>query len=91
MHSLRKIFAPILNLFESGEGPYVYRPSHRKTLIGVGVLFLFLSLISLYFALMAGGSGAFVPVLVFPIVSLVCLVVGVLGNERAVATIWGSR
>ncbi|MDP1932674.1 MAG: hypothetical protein Q8L60_14565 [Gammaproteobacteria bacterium] len=92
MHTtLRKIFAPILDIFEKGDGPYVYRPSHRKILIAVGSLFLFLSFISLYFALAVGGSGAFVPTLVFFVVSTVCLVVGALGTERAVAKIWGSK
>ncbi|MGB4248296.1 MAG: hypothetical protein WBJ75_11305 [Pseudohongiellaceae bacterium] len=92
MHAtLRKLFAPILDIFEQGDGPYVYRPSHRKILIAVGALFFILSLVSLYFSMIAGGSGAFVPVVVFFVVSLVCLVVGGLGTERAVAKIWGSK
>ncbi|MCB1666116.1 MAG: hypothetical protein KDI28_10065 [Pseudomonadales bacterium] len=89
--ALRASFSPILNLFERGEGAYHYRPSQRKILLAVGSLFLFLCLVSLYFGIMAGGSGAFIPTLVFFLVSLFCLVVGGLGTDRAVARIWGSK
>jgi hypothetical protein len=80
--SLRKLFAPILNIFEGGEEPYNYRPSHRKILIAVG---------SLYFGSIAGGAGAYIPTVVFLLVSTFCFVVGGLGSDRAVARIWGSK
>lgn len=89
--ALRRIFAPILNLFEGGKEPYSYRPSHRKILLAVGALFLLLCIISLYFGGVAGGAGAYIPTLVFAVVSIVCFVVGALGSERAVAKIWGSK
>lgn len=89
--SLRKIFSPILNIFERGDEPYHYRPSHRKILLAVGSLFLFLCVISLYFGSVTGGAGAYIPTIVFLIVTVFCLVVGGLGNERAVAKIWGSK
>lgn len=89
--TLRKLFAPILNLFEGGQEPYSYRPSHRKILLAVGALFLILCLISLYFGSIAGGAGAYIPTFVFALVALFCLVVGGLGSERAVAKIWGSK
>ena len=88
---LRTLFSPILNLFEGGDGPYVYRPSHRKILLAVGSLFLFLCIISLYFGSVAGGAGAYIPTLVFLLASTFCFVVGGLGSERAVAKIWGSK
>ena len=89
--TLRKLFAPILNLFEGGEQAYNYRPSHRKILLVVGSLFLFLCIVSLYFGSVAGGAGAYIPTIVFGLVSIFCLVVGGLGSERAVAKIWGSK
>ena len=89
--SLRKLFAPILNLFEGGEEPYNYRPSHRKILIAVGSLFLILCAVSLYFGSIAGGAGAYIPTVVFLLVSTFCFVVGGLGSDRAVARIWGSK
>jgi hypothetical protein len=89
--ALRKLFSPILNYFESGEGEYVYRKSHRTILIVVGFLFLMLSTISIVAALSAAQFAAFIPITVFFLGGLVCLVIGSLGNDRAVATIWGSR
>jgi isoprenylcysteine carboxyl methyltransferase (ICMT) family protein YpbQ len=88
---LRRFFSPLLHYFEAGKGEFNYRQSHRTALIAAGVLFLILSLVSLWSALIAAQFGAFIPLLVFMTASIVCLVVGTLGNERAVATIWGSK
>jgi isoprenylcysteine carboxyl methyltransferase (ICMT) family protein YpbQ len=89
--ALRRFFSPLLNYFEAGEDKFNYRKSHRTALIGAGILFLVLSLVSLWAALNTLLSGALIPLVVFVTASLVCLVVGSLGNERAVATIWGSK
>jgi hypothetical protein len=64
---------------------------HRKILIVVGVLFNAIWMFTAY--LYAGKSGYdfLLPVAVFFSVGLVCLVVGLLGNDRAVAKIWGNR
>ncbi len=92
MHALlRSLFAPLLTLLEKGDEPFGYKPSHRKILLAVGALFLFLAGVSLYFGLIAGGAGAFLPAIVFFLVSVVCLVVGAVGSDRAVAKLWGSR
>ena len=87
----RRLFSPLLNYFESGEGEFNYRKSHRTILIVVGALFLILSSISVVAALNASQLGAFIPIVVFFVAGLVCLVVGSCGNDRAVATIWGSK
>jgi hypothetical protein len=63
----------------------------RNGIIVAGGLFLILSIVSLWAALTVQQVGTFIPSLVFVTVSLVCLVVGTLGTERAVATIWGSK
>lgn len=89
--SVRQLFSPILDYFESGEGEFRYRKSHRTILIVVGILFLILSTISIVAALVAAQFAALIPIIVFFIAGLVCLVVGGLGNDRAVATIWGSK
>ena len=57
----------------------------------MGVLFLVLSGVSLYFALVASSLGALIPILFFFAISLVCHVVGILGSDRAVAKIWGIK
>jgi uncharacterized Tic20 family protein len=89
--AFRRLFSPLLNYFEAGKGEFNYRKSHRTALIVSGVLFLILSLVSLLAALNTAQLGAFIPLFVFVIASLVCLVVGTLGSDRAVATIWGSK
>lgn len=89
--SLRRLFAPVLDIFEAGEAEYAYKSSHRTILVVVGVLFLLLSLASLMMALAAGQWTAGVPFVVFFGTAAVCLIVGVLGNDRAVAKLWGRR
>lgn len=88
---IRNLFSPILNYFESGEGEYNYKKSHRTILLIVGGLFLFLSLISLVAALVILQLEAVIPVLVFFVFGSTCLVVGGLGTDRAVAKIWGNK
>lgn len=88
---LKKVFAPILNIFESGEGEYSYKSSHRTILIAVGALFLLLSVASLAAAIHSAQEGAWLPAIIFFCVGAVCEIVGLLGSERAVAKIWGNR
>ena len=88
---LRKLFSPILNIFEAGNEPYAYKPLNRKILLVIGVLFLFLMTAVAYLSLDKGEPGYLIPVIVFSAISLVTLVVGLLGNERAVSKIWGNR
>ncbi|VAW74868.1 hypothetical protein MNBD_GAMMA15-1176 [hydrothermal vent metagenome] len=88
---MRKLFLPILNLLESGEEEYRYKESHRKILLVVGGLFLFLSAVSATAAIIASQLGGLIPFLVFFLIGLVCEVVGLLGSDRAVAKIWGSK
>lgn len=89
---LRQLFAPILNIFESGDGDYAYKPSHRIVLVVMGCLFS--GLAALVIALMLHGTGGdpgyAIPALVFGGAGLVSLIVGTLGSDRAVAKIWGS-
>ncbi len=88
---LRKLFSPVLNLFESGEAEYVYKPSHRKILIAVGLLFLILSSGSIYASIVAATWGGIVPISVFLLIGIVCCIVGFLGSDHAVATMWKSK
>ena len=88
---MRKLFSPVLDLFESGEEQYVYRESHRKILIAAGFLFLILSFGSLYASITASEFGGILPVIVFFLAGAVCEIVGFLGSDRAVAKIWKSK
>ena len=87
---LRIIFSPLLNIFESGTEDYVYKPSHRKILIFMGLLFSGLATAVAIF-LPADDLGYLLPVLVFGAGGLLSLVIGLIGNDRAVAKLWGSR
>jgi len=88
---LRKIASPILNYFESGDEAFVYQKSHRKILIAVGVLFFFLSSVSLFVTIETGQYGGMIPILVFLSAGVVCGIIGFLGTDKAVARIWKSR
>ncbi len=88
---LRAIFSPVLAVFEKGEPAESYRPSHRKILLAVGLLFFVLFAVSLYVAVNSAQLASFLPALIFGVVSLVSLVVAGLGRDVAVARIWGLK
>lgn len=87
----RKLFSPILDYFESGDGDYIYKSSHRKILLFMGGLSFFLSLISLIAAIVAAQLAGFLPILIFFIGGFICLIIGLLGSDHAVAKLWGSK
>lgn len=87
----RKVFSPLLNIFEGGEDPYLYKSSHRTILVVMGVLFLLLSLGLAWLGFHFAQSGALIPFLVFFCVALTSIVVGTLGTDRAVSKIWNSK
>ena len=89
--NLRKTFEFILRHFEKGDGPYDYKPLHRTILLVVGTLFGALAVGTIYLSAGSASYGVLIPVLVFGTVSGVCLVVGLLGSDRAVAKIWGQE
>ena len=87
----RKIFSPVLKVFESGEGAYSYKKSSRTILLVVGCLFLFLSVASALAGISSSQLGALIPAFVFLVVGSTCLIVGALGSDRAVSKIWGGK
>ena len=90
-NALRKICFPILNIFEKGEEPYVYKSLNRKILIVMGILFSGLATAVVFVASGLADFGFLIPAIVFFTVAAVCFIVGFLGSERAVAKIWGNR
>lgn len=88
---LRNLCEPILRHFETGTGEYQYRPSHRKLLMALGLLFLLLSGGCFYASLSASSAAGLLPAIVFLVVASVCEIVAFLGSDRAVARIWKSR
>ena len=85
----RQIFSPVLSLFESGDEAYAYKKSHRTVLIIMGVLFSGLAT-TVFFLARGEDIGYLIPVVVFGGAGLLSLLIGLLGNNRAVAKIWGS-
>lgn len=90
-NQLRAICKPLLNIFENGDGDYVYKPMSRKILIAMGLLFGFIAALVISYIIRNAAYGYALPGIVFSGVALVCLIVGTLGNERAVAKIWGNK
>jgi hypothetical protein len=88
---LRKAFSPILDTFEKGTEEYAYKKSHRVILIVMGVIFCILATAVAFMAGNSDSIGYYIPTVVFGLVSLVTLVIGALGTERAVANIWGTK
>lgn len=90
---LTKLFSPILNIFEDTENQeeFAYSPSHRKILVVMGVLFLMISAVALYFSLLINQMAGFLPVILFGAIGLLCLLVGYLGSDYAVSKIWRNR
>lgn len=89
--SLRKLFSPLLNPLERGDEPYVYKPLSRKILLTVSLLFSVMCAALVYLIPADADKGYLIPVVVFGLVAAVGFIVGLLGNERAVAKIWGNR
>jgi len=88
--TFRTLFSPILNIFESGTEEFVYKPSHRITLIFIGCIFSGLATI-VFFVAQGKDPGYYFPVIIFGSIGLLSLLIGFIGTDRAVAKIWGSR
>ena len=88
---LRRLCQPILAPLEKGNEPYSYKPLNRKVLIFISILFFTLAILVAYVSYGKGEPGYLLPVVVFSLIAVVGLVVGLLGSDRAVAKIWGSR
>ncbi|MEE9303218.1 MAG: hypothetical protein V3U84_05470 [Thiotrichaceae bacterium] len=85
---LRRIFSPLLNIFESGAEPFSYKPSYRTILLFMGVLFSGLATLVFWFA-WGQDPGYLLPVVIFGGIGFISLLIGLLGDDRAVAKIWG--
>lgn len=87
---IRIILSPVLNLLESGAEPFVYKSSHRKILIFMGGLFTGLAVAVLWLA-QGQETGYLLPVVIFGVGGVLGVLIGIVGNDRAIAKLWGSR
>ena len=88
--ALRKVCSPLLTPLEAGEENYSTRPSHRIVLNVIGILFSLLATIVCIVSPKENLS-FLIPAIVFYGTGVTALIVGLLGTDRAVAKIWGSK
>lgn len=86
---LRILFSPLLKKLEAGNESYAYKPSHRIILLFMSSVFSGLS-IAVTIVEQTGSLSYLIPVIVFGALGAVGLIVGLIGNDRAVAKIWGQ-
>jgi hypothetical protein len=86
-----KIFSPILNLFEKNNDEYVYQRFSRKIVLFIGAVFIFLAAALPIFMPQVIQMGYWFVMLVFGLLGVVALTVGILGSDKAVAKLLGSR
>lgn len=88
---LKNIFSPILNIFESNNDEFIYRSLNRKIVIFISVVFSLLAFLVPYFLPQLIEMGYWFVMIVFGALSSVGLIVGILGSDKAVAKLLGSR
>ncbi len=88
---LKKLFSPILNVFEKNNDEFIYRPLNRKIVLFVSIVFALLAFASPVFMPQLIEMGFWFVMVVFGSLSFVGLVVGLLGSDKAVAKLLGSK
>lgn len=88
---LTKLISPILNSLESAEGDYQYSSSHRTILKVMGVLFLGIAGVTLYFSMLIDQLAGLFPTVLFGGAGLLCLIIAWVGSDKAVAKLWRNR
>ena len=87
----RKIFSFILGPFESGTEAYEYKPLNRKILLVLSSMFFGLAMLVLYLTPKGSNLDYALPVIVFSVIAILGFIIGLLGHDRAIAKIWGSK
>lgn len=90
-NTLKNIFSPILNIFENNNDEFVYRSLNRKIVLFISSVFFLLAFALPVFLPQLIEMGFWFVMLVFGSLSLVGLIVGLLGSDKAVAKLLGSR
>lgn len=88
---LRKLASPLLNSLENSEGDYQYSPSHRTVLKVMGLLFLGVAGVTLYFVMKIEEWAGLLPFILFGGIGLLALLVAYVGSDKAVAKLWRNR
>ena len=88
---LRRLFSPILNIFENDDDEFVYRSLNRKIVLFISAVFFLLAFALPYYMPKLIEMGYWFVMLVFGSLSSVGLIIGFLGSDKAVAKLLGSR
>lgn len=89
--TLRKIFSPVLNIFEKNNDEFIYRSLNRKIVLFISSVFFILAFGIPVFLPHLVELGFWFVMIVFGTLSSVGLIVGLLGSDKAVAKLLGSR
>lgn len=87
----RRVFRPLLDVFERDTEGYRYRRWNRAILSAMSILFIALATVLPVLIPETIAGGYWFPMLVFGAIGLVGLIVALLGTDLAVARILGSR
>lgn len=88
---IKNIFSPILNIFENNNDEFIYRSLNRKIVLFISSVFFLLAFgLPLYMPQLVEMGFWFV-MIVFGGLSSIGLIVGLLGSDKAVAKLLGSR
>ena len=88
---LKNVLSPILNIFENNNDEFVYRSLNRKIVLFISSVFFLLAFALPVFLPQLIEMGFWFVMLVFGSLSLVGLIVSLLGSDKAVAKLLGSR
>lgn len=90
-NALKKIFSPILNIFENNNDEFIYRSLNRKIVLFISSVFFMLAFFLPIYMPQLIKMGFWFVMIVFGGLSSVGLVVGLLGTDKAVAKLLGSK
>lgn len=90
-NTFKNIFSPILNIFEKNNDEFIYRSLNRKIVLFISSVFFLLAFVLPAYMPQLIEMGYWFVMLVFGSLSLVGLIVGFLGSDKAVAKLLGSH
>jgi len=88
---LKNIFSPVLNIFENNNDEFIYRSLNRKIVIFISIVFFLLAFALPVFMPTLIKMGYWFVMIVSGAISFFGLIVGLLGSDKAVAKLLGSR
>ena len=88
---IKNIFSPVLNIFENNNDEFIYRSLNRKIVLFISSVFFLLAFALPLYMPQLVEMGFWFVMIVFGGLSSIGLIVGLLGSDKAVAKLLGSR